>query len=276
MIRFRHLLVLTFLAASCGEREKKESAAAAPEEKASRKERPLSREAAEPDSKLALRESYDAALQEKDAAVREHAMEQIAWDGIDVDTELAREAFEALPPDSEASRRLVAHFAGRLADSDPDQAIEWARTLEQDLERAEAFGRISVVISAKDPARGAALVLAEMPAGSPRDRAVVQVIQRWSQASPPEAAEWTAALPAGAARSAGLKTAVAAWSETDPSALASWVEGRKDAAIRMECLLAVSGVLRGTSGEDRAARLGAFHDPEIRRMIENLLAQSRP
>ena len=126
MIRFRHLLVLTFLAASCGEREKKESAAAAPEEKASRKERPLSREAAEPDSKLALRESYDAALQEKDAAVREHAMEQIAWDGIDVDTELARKAFEALPPDSEASRRLVAHFAGRLADRDPDQALERA------------------------------------------------------------------------------------------------------------------------------------------------------
>jgi hypothetical protein len=277
LIRPCHLLLLALLASSCGERKKQESAAAPPEEKATRKERPASRKVgAEPDAKVALRESFDKALAEPASETRERALEQIAWDGIDVDPEVARKAFEELEPDSAASRRLVAHFAGRLADIDPNQAIEWANTLEQEQERAEAFGRIAVVISDTDPERGAGLLVAEMPAGITRDRAVVQVVQRWSQKAPSAAADWIAATPAGAARSAGLRSLVETWSRSDASGLAKWIEGRGDDDVKMESMLAVANSLRSEKKENRELRLADFHDPEIRRRIENLLAQSPP
>ncbi len=201
-------------------------------------------------------------------------MEQVAWDGIDVDPALAREAFAALEAGGPAAKRLVGHFAMRLADTDPDQALEWARGLEQEEERTEALGRIAVVVSAEDPKRGATLVSEEMPAGLPRDRAVVQVLQRWAQSGPAEAVEWIAAFPQGEARSAGLRAVAATWIESDPSALATWVESRKDGAVRNEALLAIADSLRPATAEVRASRLGSFHDAEVRRKIEDLLAQA--
>lgn len=281
MIRPRHFpLLLTSLAvltASCGKQREKQETVAPDEKSARSKERVAdSRGDDGPEAKVALRENYETALALGDPEAREKALEQIAWDGIDVDPHLAREAFESLKPDSAATRKLVAHFAGRLSDTDPEQAIEWARTLEQEQERAEAFGRIAVVIAAKDPVRGAALATEELPAGKIRDRAVVQVVQRWSQASPAAAADWLAGTPAGAARSAGMKIIVDHWLETDTPALAGWVESREAKDLRMESLLAVAKALRVEKPELRAEKLAAFRDDEIRRQIENLLAQSPP
>lgn len=275
------LTLFVILACSCGEREKQEGKSV-PEEKATTRTTRLTlRERGErsPDAKAALREDLDVALKDPDPASKQRALEQIAWEAIDVDPDLSQEAFEALAPDSEASRKLVAHFAMRLADADPEQAIEWAQGLEHAEERAEAFGRIAVVIAAKDPARGASLAMAELPAGKTRDKAVVQVVQRWSQSAPAAAAEWIAGVPAGAARSAGLRMIVDRWMKADPAALAGWVEAReaKDLTLRMDCLVAVAKALREVPDPARrAAGLSAFRDAEIRRQIENLLAQPPP
>jgi len=275
LIRFRYLLCLTALATSCGEREKKSSSAPAGEKATRTAQRP-GREEGEEYPRIVLRGSYDEALASPDPAARERALEQVAWDGIDVDADLAQQAFEALPRDSAASRRLVAHFAMRLADTDPEQAIAWAKGLEHEGERAEAFGRIAVVISATDPQKAAALVAAEMPPGTPRDRAVVQVLQRWSQASPADATGWISGFTPGGARSAGLKVTLAAWVVTDGPAAAAWLESRTDDSIRTESLLAVAETLRSGKPEFRASRLGQFQNPEIRYKLENLLAQPQP
>lgn len=270
------LLFLVWIS-SCGEREKPEGKAAADEKPAARTTRPAERELEEaPDAKVAMREALDQALKEPEPAAKQRALEQIAWDAIDVDPAMARDAFEGLEPDSEASRKLVAHFAGRLADTDPEQAIEWAQGLEQPQERAEAFGRISVVIAAKDPARGAALAMEEMPAGISRDRAVVLVMQRWAQAAPGAAADWIVGLPAGAARSAGLREIIARWPVSDAGGLTAWIEGRTEKDLQMEGMVALAGVLRRENEEQRELWLSGFHDPEIRRKTEILLAQPPP
>ncbi len=280
MIRCRHfLLVLAILAVSCGEREKAGKADTKPPvpgtARGKERERPREDDPA-PDAKAGLRASLDLALGEGDSAAREKALERVAWDGLDVDPALAREAYVALEPDSRAARRLTAHFAGRLADTDPEQAIEWASGLEPALERAEAFGRIGVVISAKDPERGAALVMAEMPAGTPRDRAVVQVAQRWAETAPEEAAAWISAQPGGAARGTGLREIALRWSAADFGGFARWIESREEGKARLEALLAAAAALREESPAAREAKLGEFGDAGIRSKLENLLAQQPP
>lgn len=274
----RPLLAVSFLLlAACG--EKKEASSAPDAEKNALPGRSVARSGGEedsPDPRIALRASLDQASGEHDAAAREKILESVAWDALDVDPALAREAFAALTPDSESSRRMVGHFAMRLADENPERAIEWARALEQKEERSDAFGRIAVVISATDPAAAAALVSEEMTAGPPRDRAVVQVIQRWSQAAPADAAAWIAAFPQGAARSAGLKAVAAAWLGADPTALAAWVEAREEGPVRTEAVLAVAEALRATPPEARPAQLGTFKDPTLRKQLESILSQPPP
>jgi hypothetical protein len=271
------LAIPLLLLAACG--EKKEGSSAPDAGKNALPGRSVARSGDEedaPDPRVALRASFDQASGEQDAAAREKILESVAWDALDVDPELAREAFTALTPDSESSRRMVGHFAMRLADENPERAIEWARALEQKEERSDAFGRIAVVISATDPAASAALVSEEMTAGPPRDRAVVQVIQRWSQAAPADAAAWIAAFPQGAARSAGLKAVAAAWLGSDPTALAAWVEAREEGPVRTEAVLAVAEALRAAPPEARPARLGTFKDSTLRKQLESILSQPPP
>lgn len=277
MISRRLLAVPFLLFAGCGEKKDGASSPSA-EQPAALPGRTAPRSSAgedEPDPRIALRASFDQASGEQDAATREKILESVAWDAIDVDPALSREAFAALAPDSASSRRLVGHFAMRLADESPEKAIVWARQLEQTEERSDAFGRIAVVLSAADPAAAATLVAAEMTAGPPRDRAVVQVLQRWSQAAPADAAGWIATFPQGAARSAGLKVVAAAWIESDPAALAAWVEASEKGPVRTEAVLAVAEALR-PAPDARASRLDLFRDPEIRQQLEIILSQSPP
>jgi hypothetical protein len=268
---------LLLLLVACG--EKKESASSSPDAGQSALPGRSSVRSAgdedEPDPRIALRASLDQAAAEPDPAAREKILESVAWDAIDVDPALSREAFAALTPDSASSRRLIGHFAMRLADESPEKAIAWARELEQEEERSDAFGRIAVVLSDSEPAAAATLVAEEMTAGPPRDRAVVQVIQRWSQAAPADAAGWIAAFPQGAARSAGLKVVAAAWVDADPAALAAWVEAREQGPVRTEAILAVAEALR-PAPEKQPARLAHFQDPEVRRQVESILSQPPP
>jgi hypothetical protein len=271
------LFLLGFLLLiGCGEKEENSAAAERQEPLPGRSESRLPRDSEDADPRIALRESLDEAVRESDPEAREKLLEAVAWDAIDVDPELSREAFASLTPGSESSRRMVGHFAMRLADEDPDQALAWARGLEEEEERSDAFGRIAVVMSAEDPAAAATLVAEEMTAGTPRDRAVVQVLQRWSQAAPADAADWISGFPRGAARSAGLKAVAAAWIESDAPEFAAWVEATEDGPLRTEALLAAAEALRPGTPEIRAARLAHFQDAALRTQLESILSQSPP
>lgn len=274
-----HWILLALLLAACGEKEKPQASGdgAGGGGKATRSEtRELHGDGEEEEPAVVLKRSFEDALATPDAAARQKTLEQVAWDGLDVDPELARRAFEKLEPDSEARRKLSAHFAMRLAESNPDEAIAWAKALPEEGERNEAFGRIAVVISAQDPERAGHLIAERMAAGAPRDRAVVQVLQRWSQADPAAASEWAGDFSAGAARSAGLKVALAAWLEKDAPAAAAWVGSHGEEGLRADCLVAVAESLRSAAAEVRTQRLAAFSDEEFRRKVENLLAQPPP
>jgi len=215
-------------------------------------------------AKSELAEALDAALKESDPEAREKAIAQVAWDAIDIDRKISEKAFQALTPGSEESRKLVAHFAMRLADEDPEGALEWARGLEDAAERDDALGRIAAVIAGTDPMRAADLAK-EVPEGPMRDRTVVQVVQRWSQAAPSEAGKWVAELPDGPARRGSLINLAKTWTDTDAAGFANWASKQE----LPEMTSAVAAALRMLPDKEaRDKRLESFTDPTFRQQVE--------
>ncbi|MCW1921049.1 hypothetical protein OKA05_00690 [Luteolibacter arcticus] len=271
----RSAAVLALLISACEKKSESSGTGngAAPAAASPRREREDHREGEEAEAKVALRQALEDAGKESDPAAREKAVAAVAWDAIDVDRELAQQAFAALAPGGEEARRLIAHFAMRLADTDPEAALEWARGLEQPAERDDALGRVAAVISATDPQRAAALALEEVPEGPLRDRTVVQVVQRWSQSAPADAGKWVAALPAGRARSAALEHLAGTWSAADAPAFAAWAS--KQEPVLPEVTTAIASSLRTIRDDaERTKRLAAFTDPDFRGRIEAELSRA--
>ncbi len=224
MIRCRHALVFAGLLVGACERSDDPETSGRPEgdtpsaRTADRFERPLSEE-----PPPTPRERLADALGLEDPAERERKLEALAWDALELEPEVARQALDELPPGSPGARRLIGHFAMRLADDDVEAAVSWAQDFEDPGERAEAFGRLALVLANEDPERAATLVVTEMPAGRPRDRAVVQVVQRWAQQDAPAAGDWISSFPAGAARRAGIRELLNYWLPRRPDDAAAWV-----------------------------------------------------
>jgi hypothetical protein len=269
----RSFLALVLLLSACDRKEESPHAGApGSPAKPVRSESRESREEEEADPREVLRDAFASAGREVDPAARERAFAAVAWDGIDVDPELAREAFAELAPGGDEARRLVGHFAMRLADDDPEGALAWARSLQLPEERGDAIGRIAVVLSTSDAARAATLISEEVPEGLPRDRAAVQVVQRWTQSAPAEAAAWVASFPAGKVREAAVDSLAAGWLTSDVRAYESWALTQP--VLLPEAATAAAKALGSLSdGSARSKQLATFSDPEFRRLIQEQLAK---
>jgi hypothetical protein len=214
-----------------------------------------------------ITQALEAAEKEADPEARQKALAAVAWDAIDIDREIAQKAFAGLTPGGEDAKRLVAHFAMRMADTDPDGALEWARGLEQEEERNDAIGRIAGVIAESDPKLAVSLATTEVPEGLPRDRASVQIVQRWSQKEPKEAATWvTSSLPEGQSRKVALQVIASSWSERDASGFAAWASSQQSQLPELSAAVAAS--LRTMPEEARKTRLASFPNEDFRKQIE--------
>lgn len=176
-------------------------------------------------------------------AAREKALADVAWNALEINPGLACETFLQLPTNSVEKIRLIQHYALRLAEQDPDQALEWAETLGSEEEIAAANSQIALVLAETDPHRAANLLSESGIAGREFDVAVVQVLQRWAAKSPPDAATWAVSFPPGAAREAGIKIIVAQWAQADAQGAFAWLAALRDANVRREAALALEEAL---------------------------------
>ena len=219
------------------------------------------------------RTTMAAAEQIAEPEERDKAIAEIAWNAVETDPKLAREAFDKLTPDSEERIQLVRHFAMSMAGDDTEEALTWARGLESDLEKSAACGQIALVIADTDPAKAAHLISESGIEGRHLDVAVVQVLQRWADQSPDEAAGWVTLFPAGEVRESGIRTVVPLWVEADREAAFSWMAGVTDEAIRNEIALALAIEFVDQEPEDREAWL-AGADASTRAAIEAMKARA--
>ncbi len=221
---------------------------------------------AEPNTKEEMRVELVRSETITDPEERNKMLAQLAWNALELDPELAHEAFERLKVDSEERIALLQHFAMSLADANPDEALKWAASLESEREAAAARVRIALVLADADPARGANLLSEFGLANREFEVAVVQVLQRWSNKSPQDAAAWVAVFPPGEFRKAGVETVTSGWLGNDPQAAFAWLSAVGDEQIRMEAGDAFAKKFLQQTPETRESWLG-YADPAIREKL---------
>jgi hypothetical protein len=190
-----------------------------------------------------LREELRAAQQLESSEARDKALAEVAWNALEIDPDLACEAFQQLPTNSVEKIRLIEHFAKRLAEQNPDEALAWAATLESDKAVSVANSQIALVMAESDPQRAAMLLSESGQFGRELDVAVVEVLQRWAAKSAPDAAAWAGGFPPGPAREAGIRVVVERWLPRDAPGALAWLVTLQDASVRREAALAMEETL---------------------------------
>ncbi len=198
-----------------------------------------------------------AALAETDPVRRGQAVEAVAWEAAGAEPEVFRAAFRELAPGSPEDRRLLAHGAQLLAETDPDAALTLALSLGDSVEMAEVAGGIAVALAEADPRQSAEIVSALGDEGV-QARAAVQVLQRWAATEPAQAAAWVMVFPEGAARSDGLRAVVQTWLNQDPAGLSTWLGSDAAAPLHAEALAALADLIRQQPDELRVRSLARF------------------
>lgn len=220
-----------------------------------------------------LRETFKKAEEIESPQERNHALEEVVWDAMELDPQLASEGFLKLTPGSEEKNRLIQHYAMRLAEQSLDEGIQWAATLHGEKEQSLAYDSIALVLAESEPERAAQLLSESGVAGRDFDVAVVQVLQRWAALAPEGAAGWVMLFAAGEARSAGLKAVVGTWSRSDPQGALTWLGNLQNPAIHQEAVNGMAEtILEMPEGSrDELLRLAT---PEIRSRFEMLKTQA--
>ena len=224
-MKITHITFLTLLSlwlVSC-EKSKNQAATAEQSKQArvTKSERPERDELAATPAKL--REMMKRAVAIQSLQEREQALQEIVWNAIEIDPDLAQEAFLQMTPGSEEKNQLIQHFAMTLAGENHEAAMQWAAGLKNDQEKALALNSIALVLSENDPAKAAQILSDSGVAGRDLDVAVVQVIQRWADISPTDAATWVQLFDSGEARQAGLKAIISTWIRVDPLGTMNWI-----------------------------------------------------
>ncbi len=216
-----------------------------------------------PRARELVRAQLQHAMEISGPVERNTALAAAVWEALELEPDLAREAFAQLIEGSAEKNRLIEHYAMRMAEQNVEDAVQWAAALATDEDQSLAYGHIAVVLAEREPERAAGLLSDAGVAGRDFDVVVVQVIQRWAAAAPADAAAWVAGFDPGDARRAGLKTVVGVWAAADPQAVMTWIEGLTDPAVRQEGELGLGQTLR-EQAPGRQAEWLRLAPPELR------------
>lgn len=270
-LRLRHLLCLCALLASCdkrpGEAANGDELKNQPGPAVTKNRRLPQQEAPDPDE--TFQKSLTAARLIVAEDERNQAFATLVWNLADTDPARALLGLAEIPKDAGERSPLIQHLAMRFAEHDLDAAIQWAETLENPEEKSAALGKIALVLAETDPVRAAGLISESGIAGRDLDVAVVEVIQRWSAISPPDAAAWVTLFDPGEARSAGLQSVLGAWAEKDTQAALKWISTLENEVLIDDARKAmVEAALQQTDEvqDEWMQRAG----PEIRAIFQDL------
>ena len=262
------LTLLSLWLVSC---EKSKNQAAVTEQskqaRVTKSERPERDELAATPAKL--REMMKRAVAIQSLQEREQALQEIVWNAIEIDPDLAQEAFLQMTPGSEEKNQLIQHFAMTLAGENHEAAMQWASGLKNDQEKALALNSIALVLSENDPAKAAQILSDSGVAGRDLDVAVVQVIQRWADISPTDAATWVQLFDSGEARQAGLKAIISTWIRVDPLGTMNWISSLQRPEIYQDATLGMAETIFGLPKSEQEEML-QIAAPEVRAHFEKL------
>ncbi len=221
-----------------------------------------------------LRENLRQAAEITSPKERDQALQEIIWDALELDPDLAQEGFQQLTSGSPERNQFIQHFALRLAEASFEQAVEWAASLENEQEKSLAYNHIALVLAESEPEKAAQMLSDSGIPGRDFDVAVVQVAQRWAANSPAAAAAWVSLFDDSEARRAGLKAIVTTWSRTDPQATMAWLGTIQNPGIHQDASIGMAETILELpdSRQDELLRLVT---PEIRARFDQLKAEAK-
>lgn len=220
-----------------------------------------------PDPRPGIRAAFAEARRISNEMERHKALAAVVWEAHEVEPALADEAFSLLETDSPEKILLQQHFAMRLADQDPQQALAWADALESEREKEAARARIALVVADTDPRRAAEILAESTMENRELDVAIVQVLQHWTAQNPTEAAAWLVVFPPGGFREAGMKTVLGQWARQSPAAAMGWLDSLTDAVVHAEASRALHELYQEQIPETRAEWLENA-PPAVRALLE--------
>lgn len=140
-------------------------------------------------------------------------------------------------PEGRVRNELISRTADEWAERDPDGAMKWAETLNED-ERERAIGEIAESVFETDPDR--AQEIADLIPGTEQRSELIQRIARLrATADVDDAMQWLGTLPAE--DRAGAWSGVAReWAQTDPQAAAEFGATMEDPVAQEQLVSAAS------------------------------------
>ena len=121
----------------------------------------------------------------------------------------------------EAREKAAGNIANLWAKRAPQEAMEWAMTLEGD-DRESAMSRALGGWASVEPEEAASFIN-EIPAEERTDSQVREVGRRWASQEPSKAAQWLTDQPESRGRTDAVGYAMWHWTNEDPGGAADWI-----------------------------------------------------
>lgn len=154
-------------------------------------------------------------------AEKQAVLFSVANEAVRLDPVVALQLATELPVDTR-STDLIQRSSREWAAADGEQAVTWARQIEDGDLRGQVLASMAVALSENDPVTAATVVTSEIPAGRAQSDAVVGIIERWAQSQPEQAAAWVEQFPDNDLKSAAVENVVAMWSLSDSQKAEQW------------------------------------------------------
>lgn len=155
-------------------------------------------------------------------------------------------------PDEETRRTAFGGLGWRLAESMPEEAMQYANTLPAGGARRGALREVAGYWANQDPVAAIGW-LGKLAPDADVDDAVGVVLGRWSQMSPHDAAGYVARMPAGAAQNQAAIQLAGAWGNQSPEDALDWAGRFTDPATRSEAQSRVVSAWASNDPEGAAA-----------------------
>lgn len=154
-------------------------------------------------------------------AEKQAVLFSIANEAVRQDPVVALRLAVELPTD-ERWKDLVQRSASEWAATNGEQAVAWARQIEDAPLRNQVLASMAVAMSESDPVAAATLATTEIPAGRTQSDAVIGIIERWGQQQPEQVAAWVETFPRNNLKSVAVENLVAMWSLSDSHKAEEW------------------------------------------------------
>lgn len=208
------------------------------------------------------------------ASVRQSAAELAARAAAQAASDPAGAAAALAAVSDPAERtRHAREIASRLAERDPQQAVQFAAAFPPGLAQNAATEAAAAAFTSRDPEGAIRWALSLSPAAAPI-AARQTVAARLIETDPQGAVKRFTAIPAGPDRDELLGYAAASWARRDTDAALAWARDQSDSAVR-ERLLSSIGFAVAQAHPDRAIAIAGELPPGRNRwLLTSALAQT--